>query len=74
MVIERRELGDGYSDNFEPIYSIDVAKHGSVDALLREYTHTAFGGRRLGEGLKPFMAMALRDQKCFVWWQPSPAP
>lgn len=60
-----KTFGDGYSDDLEPIYPIDVAAHGSVSALLREFKHTAFGGRALGEGVDILESM-VRDPECLV--------
>jgi len=62
---KRVRYGDGYSDGLEPVYSIDVAKNCSVDALLKEYAHTAFGGRSLGESADVLEAM-LKDPECLV--------
>jgi deoxyhypusine synthase len=60
-----QQYGDGFSDNLTPVSAIDVAKHGSVSDLLKEYAHTAFGGRQLGEGADTLEAM-IRDPECLV--------
>ncbi len=58
-------LGTGHSDKLEAVWPIDVAKHGSVSDLLREYAHTAFGGRTLGEAADTLEQM-IRDKDCLV--------
>lgn len=59
-------FGDGHSDGLEPVYPIDVVNRGgSASELLREYAHTAFGGRNLGEAADVLEGM-IRDPECFV--------
>lgn len=65
MVTDPKHFGDGFSDGLTPIYPIDVVANASVSDLLKEYAHTSFGGRTLGEGADTLEAM-LRDPNCFV--------
>ncbi len=65
MAPPKRKYGTGFSDNLPPVYPIDVAAHASVSDLLREFAHTSFGGRRLGEAADTLETM-LRDPQCFV--------
>jgi deoxyhypusine synthase len=60
-----KNYGTGFSDNLAPVYPIDVAAHSSVSALLKEYAHTAFGGRNLGEAAETLERM-IRDPECLV--------
>src|SRR5688500_15618215 len=60
-----RKFGDGHSDGLQPVYPIDVAKFGTVSDLLKEYAHTAFGGRSLGEAADTLEAM-IKDPECLV--------
>ncbi len=60
-----RKFGDGHSDGLTPVYPIDVANNGSVSDLLKEYAHTAFGGRSLGEAADTLEAM-IKDPECLV--------
>jgi deoxyhypusine synthase len=55
----------GFSDNLEPMASLDISKIKSVDDLVRAMGKTAFGGRSLGEAADVLEAMA-RDKDCFV--------
>ncbi|MDI6778122.1 MAG: deoxyhypusine synthase family protein [Patescibacteria group bacterium] len=56
---------DGYSDNLEPVMSLDLGKVKTVDDLVRGMSNTAFGGRNLGEATDVLEAM-VRDKNCFV--------
>jgi len=56
---------DGFSDGLEPLRSLDLDRCGSVSDLLRELSHTAFGGRDLGEAADVYEAM-VRDPDCLV--------
>lgn len=60
-----KEFGDGFSDGLQPLSPMDVVNNSSVSDLLKEYAHTAFGGRRLGEGADTLETM-LRDEECYV--------
>jgi len=55
---------DGDEDGLEPLSPLDPRETGSVDALVRAMSHTAFGGRRLGEAADVLEAM-VRDPDCF---------
>jgi deoxyhypusine synthase len=62
----RREgqFGRGHDDGLVPLAPLDLASAGSVDALVRAMSRTAFGGRRLGEAADVLEAM-VRDRDCF---------
>jgi deoxyhypusine synthase len=60
-----KHYGTGHSDQLEPVYPIDVVKPGSISELLKEYAHTGFGGRALGEAADVLERM-VRDPDCFV--------
>jgi len=64
-VAHSKPLGTGHSDHLEPVYPIDVARYSSVSDLLKEYAHTAFGGRNLGEAADTLERM-IRDPDCLV--------
>ncbi len=55
----------GFSDNLEPMESLDLSRVKSVDDLVRGMSKTAFGGRILGEAANVLEAM-VRDKDCFV--------
>jgi deoxyhypusine synthase len=55
----------GFSDNLEPMESLDLSKVKSVNDLVRGMSKTAFGGRELGEAADVLEAM-IRDKDCFV--------
>lgn len=61
---KQHEYGSGYGDGLEPLAPLDIAAAGSVDALVRGMSQTAFGGRRLGEAADVYEAM-IRDRDCF---------
>lgn len=63
--VDRSQCADGFSDHLTPVTPIDVAGHHSVSDLLKEYAHTAFGGRRLGESADTLEKM-IRDPNCLV--------
>ena len=65
MPIDPKNFRDGFSDNLVPVEPMDVANNASVSDLLKEYAHTGFGGRTLGEAADTFETM-LRDPDCFV--------
>jgi deoxyhypusine synthase len=54
----------GREDGLEPLAPLDPRETGSVDALVRAMSQTAFGGRRLGEAADVLEAM-VRDEQCF---------
>ena len=60
-----KHYATGFSDGLAPVTPIDVAKNATVSDLLKEYAHTAFGGRALGEGADTLEAM-IRDPECLV--------
>jgi deoxyhypusine synthase len=55
----------GFSDNLEPMESLDLSKAENIDSLVRGMKKTAFGGRSLGEAADILEAM-VRDKDCFV--------
>jgi deoxyhypusine synthase len=58
-----RDLHGGHEDGLEPLHALDLGATGSVDALVRAMSATAFGGRRLGEAADVLEAM-VRDRDC----------
>lgn len=60
-----KHYGTGHSDHLTPVTPIDVARYASVSDLLKEYAHTAFGGRALGEAADVLETM-VRDPDCLV--------
>ncbi len=64
LLHKRKELRNGYSDKLEPLEPLDLNKCKSVDDLVRAMSHTAFGGRNLGEAADVLEAM-VRDKSCF---------
>jgi len=61
----RHHMGTGHSDGLEPVRSLDLARVGSVDELVRAMSATSFGGRSLGEAADILEAM-VRDPGCKV--------
>jgi len=61
---EKGRYGGGIEDGLLPLTPLDPRETRSVDALVRAMSHTAFGGRRLGEAADVLEAMA-RDPACF---------
>ncbi len=61
---DESKYGSGHDDQLEPIAPLDIAAVGSVDALLRSMSQTAFGGRKLGEAADLLEAM-VGDPDCF---------
>ena len=61
---DESRYGRGHEDGLEPLKPLDLASAGSVDALVRAMSDTAFGGRRLGEAADVLEAM-VRDESCF---------
>jgi deoxyhypusine synthase len=61
---DQNRYRQGHDDGLEPLTSLDLGATGSVDALVRAMSQTAFGGRRLGEAADVFEAM-VRDDACF---------
>jgi len=60
-----RVLHDPVKDHLKPIYPLDLAKCGTIDALVRAMGQTAFTGRQVGDAADVLEAMA-RDRDCFV--------
>jgi deoxyhypusine synthase len=60
-----RRLADGVSDGLVPLEALDLGKIGSIDALVRGLSSTAFGGRSVGEAADVLEAM-VRDPECLV--------
>lgn len=61
---DEENYGSGFDDGLEPLVPLDVGALGSVDALVRAMSKTAFGGRRLGEAADALETM-VRDPNCF---------
>ncbi len=61
---DESKYGTGHEDGLSPLAPLDLATVDSVDALVRAMSHTAFGGRRLGEAADVLEAM-VRDEECF---------
>jgi deoxyhypusine synthase len=60
-----RSLSDGDEDQLVPLASLDPMNVHSFDDLLRAMSHTAFGGRSLGEAADVLTAMA-QDPDCLI--------
>ena len=60
-----RELRDGRSDGLVPLESLDVSLAKNLAEVLQKMSHTAFGGRALGEAFEVLTAMA-EDPQCTV--------
>jgi deoxyhypusine synthase len=61
---DESNYGTGHDDGLSPLAPLDLARVDSVDALVRAMSHTAFGGRRLGEAADVLEAM-VRDEECY---------
>jgi len=61
---DNKRYGHGHEDDLAPLRPLDLAAVDGVDALVRAMSHTAFGGRRLGEAADVLEAM-VRDETCF---------
>jgi len=61
---EHGQLGDGYSDKYVPLKSLDLSKVKSVGDLVAQMGNTAFGGRTVGEAADVLEAMVC-DDDCF---------
>ncbi|MDJ0851170.1 MAG: deoxyhypusine synthase family protein [Myxococcota bacterium] len=64
MARDESRYGRGHEDGLTALAPLDLSQAGSVDALVRAMSHTAFGGRRLGEAADVLEAM-VRDEGCF---------
>ncbi len=65
---ERRDsskYATGFSDNLQPLESLDLGKVKDFDELATAMSKTAFGGRNLGEAADVLYEMAT-DEDCFV--------
>lgn len=62
---KRSEYKDGFADNLKPLRPLDLSKVKSVNDLVGQMAHTAFGGRAVGEAADVLLTMA-RDKDCFV--------
>jgi deoxyhypusine synthase len=60
-----KDLSDGFQHNLQPLEPFDVTRVGSFDAMLRQLSKTAFGGRNLGEAADVLHTM-VSDEKCYV--------
>ncbi len=59
------KLGQGWTDQLQPLEPLDVTKTATFDQMLRAMSRTAFSGRNLGEAADVLYQMAT-DDKCFV--------
>lgn len=57
-------FGTGYSDDLEPLESLDLSRCKNVNDLVTGMKSTAFGGRRVGEAADA-LEMMVRDKECF---------
>ncbi len=64
MARDEKRYGRGHEDGLAALAPLDLTEAGSVDALVRAMSHTAFGGRRLGEAADVLESM-VRDDACF---------
>ena len=53
-----RALHDGRDDGLQPLQSLDIRGGKGLADLLEQMSHTAFGGRELGEAFQVLRAMA----------------
>ncbi len=60
-----RKLADGKDDHLVPLSSLDPFEVKTADELLRAMSHTAFGGRALGEACDVLCEMT-KDPDCLV--------
>ena len=60
-----RELHDGRADGLTPLKTINLSEVDSFVELVDAMSHTAFGGRQLGEALSVLGAM-INDRECQV--------
>lgn len=56
---------DGHDDNFEPLKSLDINAAADFDEMASAMSHTAFGGRSLGEAVDVLYEM-VSDPDVFV--------
>lgn len=64
--MKRDSLHDGRQDGLKPLESIDLSQVGSFADLLRAMSHTAFGGRQLGEAFDILVEATRRENCCLV--------
>ena len=60
----KKKYREGHDDGLDPLEPLDLAKSGTVDALVRGMANTAFGGRSLGEAADVLETM-VKDESCF---------
>jgi deoxyhypusine synthase len=63
-VRDQTRYGAGHEDDLSPLTPLDLSALDSVDALVRAMSHTAFGGRCLGEAADVLEAM-VRDEELY---------
>ena len=56
---------DGFSDKLKPLRPLDLSSVKTVDDLVTQMSHTAFGGRSIGEAADVLYEMA-KNRDCFV--------
>lgn len=62
---DSKKYATGFSDNLQPLESLDLGRVKNFDDLARAMSKTAFGGRTLGEAADVLYGMA-DDPDCFV--------
>lgn len=58
-------IGNGHSDGYEPLESIDLGKVSDFDEMLQAMAKTSFGGRKVGEAADVLYKM-ITDPDCYV--------
>lgn len=61
---DTKDYATGYSDQFEPLQSLDLSKVKTVDDMVRGMSRCAFGARNVGEAADVLEAM-VKDRDCF---------
>ena len=64
MARDETRYGKGHDDGLTALTALDPAATQTIDQLVRAMSHTAFGGRRLGEAADVLEAM-VRDPDCY---------
>lgn len=62
---KQSKFRDGFSDNLKPLKPLDLSVVKSVNDLVTQMSHTAFGGRSVGEAADVLYKMA-KERDCFV--------
>ena len=62
---DAKKYATGFSDNLQPLESLDLSKIKNFDQFARAMSKTSFGGRSLGEAADVLYEM-VSDKDCFV--------